>query len=172
MLEVEDVPQIGAAPAINRLIGIADHRQVAMALGEPLDEVILRPVRVLIFVDHDEAELFGVLLADVRDLVEQLDSFQQEIVEIERAVVFETLRVFFVHLRELLAALAPALRLEEVRPGHRVLRVADLGQRHPRLHDAVVDLELLEHLLDERDLIGRVVDDEIARQADGGRFAP
>ena len=172
VLEVEDVSQVGAAPAINRLIGVADHRQVAMPLGEPLNEVILRPVRVLIFVDHHEAELFGIFLAYVRDLVEQLDGLQQEIVEIERTVVFEALRVLFVHFGELLAALAPALRPEEVRPGHRVLRVADLGQRHPRLHDAVVDLELFEHLLDQRDLIGRVVDHEIARQADGGRFAP
>ena len=47
-----------------------------------------------------------------------------------------------------------------------------LRQRHPRLHDAVVDLQLLQHLLDERHLIGRVVDDEVARQADRGRFAP
>ena len=134
--------------------------------------MILRPVRVLILVDHDEPELLRVLVADVLDLVEQLDGLQQQIVEVERAVVFQSLNVFLVHLRELLAALAPALRLEEVRPGHRVLRVADFGQRHPRLHDAVVDLQLFEHLLDERDLIGRVVDDEIARQADGGRFAP
>ncbi len=172
VLEVEDVPQVGAAPAIDRLIGIADHRQVAVPLGQPLDEVILRPIRVLILVDHDEPELFGVFVANVPDFVEQLDGLQQQIVEVERAVVFETLDVFLVHLRELLAPLAPALRLEEVRPGHRVLRVADLGQRHPRLHDAVVDLQLFEHLLDERDLIGRVVDDEISRQADGRCFPP
>ena len=104
--------------------------------------------------------------------VEQLDGFQQQIVEVERTVVFETLNVLLVDLRELLAALAPALRFEKVRAGHRVFRVADLGQRHPRLHDAVVNLQLLEHLFDQGDLIGRVVDHEIARQADGCGFAP
>jgi hypothetical protein len=50
--------------------------------------------------------------------------------------------------------------------------MADFRQRHPGLQEAVVDLQLLEHLLDERDLIGRIVDDEVSRQADGRRFPP
>ena len=92
MLEVEDVAQIGAAPAVDRLIGVADDRQVAMALGQPLDQMVLRPVRVLILVDHDEAELLGILRRAHARLVEQFDSLQQQIVEVERAVLLEALR--------------------------------------------------------------------------------
>ena len=163
--------KVGAAPAIDRLVGIADHAQIPMALGEKLDQVVLRAIGVLILVHHDEAELGGIAVAQVGHGVEQLHGLEEQVVEVERAVVFEALDVFFVHLHELLAALAPAARPEKIGPRHGVLRVADLRQRLPRLHEAVVDLQVLEHLLDERQLIGRVVDDEVAGQTDGGGLA-
>ena len=153
VLEVENVAQVGATPAVDRLIGVSDDGEVPVALGQALNQVILRPVRVLILVDHHEPELFGVLLPHMRRLVEQLDRLQQQVVEVEGAVVFEALQVSFVHLRQLFPALAPPLGLEEVRSGHGVLRVADFRERHTRLHDAVVYLQLLEHLLHQRDLI-------------------
>src|SRR5215203_4954890 len=131
VLEVEDIAQIRAAPAVDGLIGISDDSEVPMALRKPLDQVILRPVRVLVFVHHHEPELFGVLIPDVLHLVEQLDGLEEEIVEIERAIVFEALDVLLVDPRKLLAALAPSLRLEEIRTGHGVLRMADLRERHP-----------------------------------------
>ncbi len=67
--------------------------------------------------------------------------------------------------------MAPTRRLEEIGSGHRVLCVADFRQRHSRRQGAVVDLQVFEHLLDESNLIGGIIDDEIARQADSGRFA-
>ena len=83
----------------------------------------------------------------------------------------QPLNVLRVDLGELFSPLAPARRRKEIGPGHRVLGMADFRQRHSRLHEAVVDLQLFEHLLDERHLVGRVVDDEVARQPDGRRFA-
>jgi hypothetical protein len=50
--------------------------------------------------------------------------------------------------------------------------VADARQGLPRRHELVVDAELLLDLLDERDLIGGVVDDEVARQPDFRRLPP
>ena len=64
LLEVEDVAQVGAAPLVDRLIGIADDAEVAVGFGEPPDQQVLRPVRVLVLVDHDEPELLGVLRAN------------------------------------------------------------------------------------------------------------
>ena len=49
--------------------------------------------------------------------------------------------------------------------------MADFRQRHAGRHERVVYLQLLEHLLDEGDLVGRVVDDEVARQTDCGGLA-
>ena len=56
-LEVEDVAQVRAAPLVDRLVGIADDAQVAVDLGEPPDQQVLRAVGVLVLVDHDVPEL-------------------------------------------------------------------------------------------------------------------
>ena len=67
VLEVEDVAQVGAAPLVDRLVRIADDAQVAVDFGEPPDQQVLRPVRVLVLVDHDEAELLAYFARTVGD---------------------------------------------------------------------------------------------------------
>ena len=93
VLEVEDVAEVGAAPLVDRLVRIADDAQVAMDLGEAADQQVLRPVGVLVLVDHHEPELPGVLRADLLGLLEQLDRLQQQVVEIERVALLERVQV-------------------------------------------------------------------------------
>ena len=93
--------------------------------------VILRPVGVLVFVHHHEAELLGVARPRRAAPCQQLDGLQQEIVEVERAVVPQPLDVFLVDFHHLLAAMAPGRVSKELRAGHGVLRVADLRERLP-----------------------------------------
>ena len=133
----------------------------------------LRTVRVLVFVHHDEAELLRVLLPHALRLLEQVDGLQQEVVEIERVALLERLQVVLVDFRRLRVLLVPAARRRD-RLGsfHPILRVADPRQCRARLDERIVDAQLLERLLDDRQLIGRVVDHEVARQTDGRRFAP
>ncbi len=50
-LEVEDVAQVRAAPAVDGLIVVAHHREVAVLLREQLDPQVLGPVGVLVLVD-------------------------------------------------------------------------------------------------------------------------
>ena len=54
---------------------------------------------------------------------------------------------------------------------HPVLGVADSRQRYPGRQQRFVDVGILQGLLDRRQLVGRVVDDEVAGQADRRRFA-
>ena len=83
-LEVEDVAQVGAAPLVDRLVRIADDRDVAVRLGQPANQQVLRPVRVLVLVDHHVLELPRVALARRDGGLEELDRLEQEIVEVER----------------------------------------------------------------------------------------
>ena len=125
-----------------------------MDFGEAANEQVLRPVRVLVFIDHHEPELLGVLGSDRRRLLEQLDGVEQQIVEVERVAFFQRLLIVGVHLRDLLVALVPgAGGVEGVRPLHPVLRLTDPRQRGAWLNEAVVDLQRLERLLDDRELI-------------------
>ena len=85
-LEIENIANIGAAPAVNRLIFVADHapHSSARSVKQP-HQFVLAAVGVLILVDHQELDT--ARLYALRDLVvvpQQADRFEQQIVEIER----------------------------------------------------------------------------------------
>ena len=61
---------------------------------------------------------------------------------------------------------------QRIRTIHAVLRVADPRQRHPWRHELVVDVQLAQRLLHDRDLVGRIVDHEITTQPDLRRLTP
>ena len=92
-LEVEDVAQVGAAPRVDRLVVVADDRQVAALPGERVDPQVLRAVRVLVLVDVEVVPAILVAGQDVGRLLEQADRLEQEVVEVERAGRLEALLV-------------------------------------------------------------------------------
>ena len=56
LLEAQDVADLGAAPAVDRLVVVADAADVAVAAGEQPQPEVLRDVGVLVLVDEDVAE--------------------------------------------------------------------------------------------------------------------
>ncbi len=170
LLEIEDVPQVGAAPFVDRLIGIADDGDVAVDLGEPADEHVLRTIGVLVLVHHDVLELARVELAGLFGGFDELDRLQQKVVEIEGVRVLQCGEVPLVDLGNLLVADVPAAA-QALRSFHAVLGLADSRQGGTRRHQLVVDAELALRLFDDGDLVGRVVDHEIARESDLRRLA-
>ena len=52
LFQVEQVGDFRAAPAVNALVIIADDAEIAMLLGQRVDEIELRGVGVLVFVHH------------------------------------------------------------------------------------------------------------------------
>ena len=62
-LELEDVADVGASEAIDRLVRVADHHQVPVWPREQLEQDVLRVVRVLVLVDEDVAERLRPALA-------------------------------------------------------------------------------------------------------------
>ncbi len=154
LFEVEDVLEVGAAPFVDRLIGVADHAEVAMNLSESLDQQVLRTVRVLILVDHDVFELATVRLSNALVAFEQIDGLQQQVVEVEGAGVVEHAQVHLVDLGDLRIAQRPTGRLHLVRRFHLVLGLADARQRGSGLNQLVVDVEGFQRLFDDGELIG------------------
>ena len=67
VLEAQDVVDLGAAPAIDRLVVVADAGDVAAALREQAQPQILRDVGVLVLVDEDVLEALLVGPQHVRD---------------------------------------------------------------------------------------------------------
>ena len=73
LFEVEDVADVGLAPAVDRLIRIADDEQVAVLRREGGDQDVLDAVGVLILVDQDVRVALLIALQQGGRLVEEPD---------------------------------------------------------------------------------------------------
>ena len=186
LLEVHDVADVGAAERVDRLVGVADDHQlggrhaVGSLLGREVpvvrrllelvgaqlvDQGVLRVVGVLVLVDQHVAEPAAVGLADVRELLEQVDGEHDQVVEVEGVGLAQAALVHRVRRRHrLLEAVAGVLR-GVLGVAQVVLVVADPVQDGARLVALGVEVEVLE---DERHQplgVGGVVDREARLEA-------
>ena len=97
LFEIEDVGDIRAAPTVDGLVLIADHANVVMVSDEQSQQAVLAVVGVLVFIHENVFELVPVFLSDVLMSGQKLDRVKNQIIEIERAAVFESPFVAGVH---------------------------------------------------------------------------
>ena len=82
-LEVEDVADVGAAPAVDRLVVVADHAEVPVLARELRHEAVLHAVRVLVLVDEHVLPALAVAGEHLGVRVEELGGEEQEVAEVE-----------------------------------------------------------------------------------------
>src|SRR5262245_257741 len=61
LLEPQDVVDLGAAPAVDRLVVVSDAADILRSLPDEPQPEILRDVRILVFVDQYEAKALMIL---------------------------------------------------------------------------------------------------------------
>ncbi len=164
--EAQDVADLGAAPAIDRLVVVADAAQIAVLLRQEAEPQILRDIRVLVFVHQDIAEALLVLLEDRRIGAEQRQVVQQEVAEIGGVERQEPLLVEPVERDG-----AASRDLARLGVGHlvgdeaAVLPALEQSVERARRRGAVVHALGLGDLLDEAQLVVRVQNREIGFEA-------
>ena len=89
LLERKDVAHVRAAKRVDRLVVVAHDGQIPELAAEVAHHQVLRPVGVLVFVDHDVFEALLIFLEHLRVAVEEPDGAHQEIIEVERMVLLE-----------------------------------------------------------------------------------
>ena len=78
-----DVLDLGVAPAVDRLLRVPDHRNIAEAVrGQQADEVELDAVGVLELVDEQIAESFAAAAAKLGHALQRVDDGQDQVVEV------------------------------------------------------------------------------------------
>src|SRR5262249_52039679 len=117
-------------------------------------------------------EAHAISRANAFGLLEELHRLEEEIIEIESVGIAQDSTVLRVDLSHLLIANVPGPLEGGLGILHTILRMTDLAQRHAWLQELVVVAEILQRLLDRGELIGGVVDDEVAIDADVRRLAP
>ena len=143
VLEVEDVADLRAAEAIDRLVRIADDADVAVGRRKLAQQVVLHAVGVLELVDEDPREAFAILLGDGRVLLQQLQEVEQQVVEVHRAELLHALVVWPPHLlddaRGIVAAGSEILRRQSG-----VLQLRDQRANSARLDLRAIEAEVFE----------------------------
>ena len=82
LLEAQDVADLGAAPAVDRLVVVADDAEVAVGGGEQAQPEVLRDVGVLVLVDEDVAEPALVLRQHVGVALQDGEDVHQQVAEV------------------------------------------------------------------------------------------
>ncbi len=166
VLEVEDVADVGAAEAVDRLVVVAHHAEVAVLLREELKPAILGPVGVLVLVDQHVPEAPPVAVAHLLEELEQVHAAEQQVVEVHRVGAVQALLVEPVDVGG--GLLEEALHLELVGLGveQLVLRVRDLAPDAARGEALGIDVQLLDAVLDQPQRVLLVVDREAAGVAE------
>jgi hypothetical protein len=91
--EGEDMADFGSAPAIDRLVVVANDAKISMALSEGPHDPVLAAVGVLVFVDKNLVKAAGFDSQYIGMLAEQAAHQEQQIIEVNRSQPFELLLV-------------------------------------------------------------------------------
>ena len=84
LLKVQDIGDVGAAPAINGLVIVAYDHEVLVLGGQQVGDLVLDVVGVLILVDANVAEALLVLVEHLGAGVQQLERAHEQVVEVHR----------------------------------------------------------------------------------------
>ena len=165
-LEVEDVADVGGAPRVDRLVGVADDADVAVAGGEQLRQLVLGDVRVLELVDEDVLVAVLVLVADAScsrssSTVSMIRSSKSSAL-----FSFEHCLVALVDARDDLAEVVAGARAR-TRAGHAARSWRARSARGWRARRSVLDRcsRPSRDALDHGHLVGVVVDGEVRGRA-------
>ena len=134
-LEIQNIADVRSPPAIDRLVLVAHHADVAVAFREQPHQVVLGAVGVLVFVDHHVAQPPVPGLAGALVVLQQAHRFEQQIVEIQGIGRAQRLFVFFKYRGQRFALFVDRSFEQIGRPLLGVLRAADLGKCRAILHE-------------------------------------
>ena len=161
LLEVEDVLDVRAAPAVDRLVVIAHDHKVLVLRGKQVRDLVLDVVRVLVLVHADVAEALLVLLEHLRTGAQQLERSHQKVVEVHGVRRAKASLELEVHLRGLLLGRRVRLAHELLRPHHGVFRRADLRENHVERELLLLDAQSLHDVAHQAARIVIVIDGEL-----------
>ena len=165
LAEVEDVPDVGAAPAVDRLVIVADHAQVAVATGELLHELVLRAIGVLVLIHKDVLEPAPIFLQLRGAVGEHAHRQHEQVVEVGGVRQAQRLTQLAIDHGGRLGEWVEGEVRELVRSYERILGVGDQPVDATRRELLRVDAVALHDALDHGLRVVLVVDRERRRAA-------
>ena len=168
LFEFQDVANLGAAPGVDRLVLIADGADIVARAGQKPHQLVLRTIRILVFIDEEILKASVVIVAHFPGTLQKADRFEQQVVEVHRVRLAQFFSIFLVNVCDALSFRIARLQIDLLRIKHVVFGPGNPGQHGTGRELLVVDAQPPQHALDYLLLIGFVVDDKILRETDRG----
>ncbi len=162
--EALDVLDLGAAPAVDGLVIVADDHHFAAVASQHPQPGVLDTVGILELIHQDVLEAVAVVLEDVGLAQPQLVGAQQEFCEVHQPGAIAGLLIGLVDLL-IGAGDGVAVEIDVAGAQALVLLAVDVAHHGARRPVLLVEVEGLEHPADEAVLVVGVEDLEILRQA-------
>ena len=165
LLKVEDVLDVGATPAVNRLVVVAHHHEVAVLGSQEVGNGVLGLVGVLVLVHADLAEALLIAVQHLGMLGEQLVRTGEQVIEVHRIGAREAALELCIDARGLLVGGAVGLQGHLLRRNEGVLCVADDGADGVERVLLWVDVEVSHDVAHQTAGVIVVVDGEVGAVA-------
>ena len=161
LLEFQYVADVRAAPAVDGLVVVAHHAQVAAPVGEQLDQHILGVVGILILVHQHITEAGAVAFQHRGMIRQQLEGLDQQIIKVQGVEGLQAGFVFHKHVVEHLAAVIPlGFGKPLVRGKQLVLRVGNLRPDLLGRQELFIYIQPFEDFLDHGALVIVIIDNK------------
>ena len=151
ILELQDVADIGTAPAVDALVVVADNGDVLVFVAEQFQPFMLNRVGVLIFIDEHVIETGTDGSGDIGVLAHQLHDIENQIGEVHALVALQLLLVLGVESDHV--DTVPALGGSFGRCQAGMLAVFDPVQQIAGMKPVAGDVAPLQQSLDQRLLV-------------------
>src|SRR6266567_2059629 len=163
-LELQNILNVRAAPAINRLVRIADDADVLLLFSQQANQSVLKGIRVLVFVDQDVAEAIVVSVPNFRNIAQQAYRLNQQIVKIQGVILEQAFFVQHENARNRRAPLVDVLGFRAKGFGvlASILRRADRRLHRARSQLLFIKTEIANAILREPNCVVLIVNRERA----------
>ena len=173
LVEAQDAADLGAAPAIDRLVVIADAANIVAPARQQAQPQILRHIGILIFIDQNIFEASLILRQYLGLGGEDGQIVRQEIAEIRRVGDSKPLLIAAVKLRRLAACeLCGVVRGDFIGRETAILPALHDDRKRARRPALLVDIRRPDELFQQPHLIVAVENGEIGLEADELGMAP
>ena len=165
--ELQDVAHLGAAPAIDRLVIIADTAQITIRAGQQPQPQILRDIGVLILIHHDVRDAAVIFAQHIGMRLEDCQHVQKQIAEIHRVQSQKAGLIGGVKLSKTAVCKITGLGRPHL-VGHQsaILPALDHPAEKPHRPPFGVDVIGLHQLFEDTVLIVDIENGEVAAKAD------
>ena len=161
LLKVQDVGDVGAAPAINGLVIVAYDHEVLVLGGQQVGDLVLDVVGVLILVDANVAEALLVLVEHLGAGAQQLERAHEQVIEVHRVGGAQATLQLHIDLCGLFIVGAIGRFEHILGPDHGVFGRTDLAADHVDGELLLLDTECLHNVAHHALGIVVIVDGEL-----------